>query len=55
MRTKCISSDFSERTGASFKMACMWKGRAKKALKNRFLQNLHRDITVRTQCDKDVA
>ena len=29
--------------------------RAKKALKNQFLQNLHRDITVRTQCDKDGA
>ena len=30
-------------------------GRRKKALKNPFLQNLHRDITVRTQCDKDGA
>ena len=29
--------------------------RVKKALKNQFLQNLHRDITVRTQCDKDGA
>ena len=36
-----------------FKMACMWKG--KKALKNPFLQNIHRDITVTTQCDKDGA
>ena len=33
-------------------MACM-KGRGKKALKNRFIQNLHQHITVRTQCDKD--
>ena len=24
--TKCTSTDFWERTGASFKMACMWKG-----------------------------
>ena len=24
--TKCISSEFWERTGASFKMACIWKG-----------------------------
>ena len=29
------------------------KGRGKKALKNRFIQNLHQHITVRTQCDKD--
>ena len=27
VRTKCIFSDFWERTGASFKMACMWKGK----------------------------
>ena len=33
-------------------MACM-KGGGKKALKNRFIQNLHQHITVRTQCDKD--
>ena len=26
VRTKCIFSDFWERTGATFKMACMWKG-----------------------------
>ena len=25
VRTKCIFSDFWERTGASFEMACMWK------------------------------
>ena len=30
-------------------------GRGKKALKIPFLQNLHRDITVRKQCDKDGA
>ena len=24
--TKCTSTDFWKRTGASFKMACMWKG-----------------------------
>ena len=29
--------------------------RGNKALKNQFLQNLHQDITVRTQCDKDGA
>ena len=51
--TKCISFNFWERTGASFKM---WHvcGRGKKAFtKNPCLQNLHRDITVRTQCDKN--
>ena len=35
-------------------MACMWKGEESIG-KNPFLQNLHRDITVRTQCDKDGA
>ena len=30
VRTTCIFSDFWERTGASFKMAWMWKFRAKK-------------------------
>ena len=30
VRTTCIFSDFWERTGASFKMACMWKFRVKK-------------------------
>ena len=30
-------------------------GRGKKALKNPFLQHIHRDITVNTQCDKDGA
>ena len=29
-RTTCIFSDFWERIGASFKMACMWKFRAEK-------------------------
>ena len=51
--TKCISSNFWERAGASFKMACMWKG--EKAFKKSVLQNLHRDITVRTQYDNDGA
>ena len=26
VRTECISSDFWEKTGASFKMASVWKG-----------------------------
>ena len=47
--TKCIFVHFWERTGASFKMACMWKG--KEVLKNPFLQNLHRDTSLRTQCN----
>ena len=49
VRTKCIFSDFCERTGASFKIC----ERGKKVLKTPFLQNLHRDITFRTQCDKE--
>ena len=53
VRTTCIFSDNWERTGASFKMACMWKG--KKAQNNPFFQNLDRDITLRTQGDKDGA
>ena len=31
----------------------MYVKRGKKELKNPFLQNLHRDITFRTQCDKE--
>ena len=27
VRTKCIFSDFWERTGASFKIECTWKGK----------------------------
>ena len=30
VRTACIFSDFKERTGASYKMACMWTFRAEK-------------------------
>ena len=44
----CISSDVWERTGASYKMACVWKGE-ESIKKQPFLRNLHRDITVRTQ------
>ena len=51
VRTTCISSDYWERTGTSFKS----QGRGKNALNNPFFQNLHRDITVRTQFDKDNA
>ena len=51
LRTKCIFPDFWERTGASVKIECMWKGEV--SIKNPFLQNLHRDITFRTQCDKE--
>ena len=54
VRTKCISFDFWEKTigRVSKRQVC---GRGKKALKNPFLQNLHRDITVRMQFDKDGA
>ena len=51
---KCTSTDFWERTGASFKMAYMWKGEDS-IEKNLFFENSHRDITVRAQYDKDGA
>ena len=51
VRTKCIFSDFGERTVVSFKIECMWKG--EESLKNPFLQNLHQHITFRTNCDKE--
>ena len=51
VRTKCIFSEFWERTGASFKIECMWKG--EESIKKSVLQNLHRDITFRIQCDKE--
>ena len=54
VRSNCTSSDFWESTGASFKMACMWKGE-ESFKKNPFLQNFQRDITARTQWDKDNA
>ena len=39
----------------SLRFSALKCGRGKKSLKNPFLQNLHRDITVRKQCDKDGA
>ena len=48
--TKCIFSDFWEKTGQVSKWRVCERG--KKVLKNLFIQNLHCDITVRTQCDK---
>ena len=39
----------------SLRFSALKCGRGKKSLKNPFLQNLHRDIIVRTQCDKDGA
>ena len=39
----------------SLRFSALKCGREKKSLKNPFLQNLHRDITVRKQCDKDGA
>ena len=50
VRTKRIFSDFWERTGVSFKIECMWNG--EESIKKSVLQNL-RDITLRTQCDKE--
>ena len=39
----------------SLRFSALKCGRGKKSLKNPFLQNLHRDITFGTQCDKDGA
>ena len=39
----------------SLRFSALKCGRVKKSLKNPFLQNLHRDITVRKQRDKDGA
>ena len=52
VRTKRIFSDFWERTGASFKIECMWKGE-ESIKKNPILQNLHRDVTFMPLCDKE--
>ena len=44
VRTKWISSDFWERTGASFKMAYMWKGQEgilKKSVVTEFTSRYH--------------
>ena len=43
VRTKYIFSDFWERTGASFKMACMWKGEEsiKKSVFTEFASSYH--------------
>ena len=37
VHTKRIFSDFWERTGASFKIECMWKG--EESIKKSFFQN----------------
>ena len=53
---KCAQHAFSlifERGLAEFQNGIYVRG--KKALNNPFFQNLHRDITVMTQCDKDDA
>ena len=39
----------------SLRFSALKCGRGEKSLKNPFLQNLHGDITVRKQCDKDGA
>ena len=50
VRTKCRFLDFERGLGRVLKKNVCERG--KKVLKNPFLQNLHRDITFRTQCDK---
>ena len=51
VRTKCISPIFERGLGRDSKWHVCERG--KKVKKKSFLQNLHRDITVRTQCDKE--
>ena len=48
---KCASNAFSPIFERRLGRVSKWNG--KKALKNPFLPNLHRDITFRTQCDKE--
>ena len=49
--TKCIFLDFLREDWGEFQNRICERG--KKVLKNPFLQNLHRDISFRTQCDKE--
>ena len=57
MRRKCAPHAFPPIFERGLGRVSKWHvcERGKKALKNPFFQNLHRDITVRTQCDKDGA
>ena len=52
--TTCVSSDFWERTGTSFKVACLWKGQ--KALKIRFYR-IYIEISQlgRTESQSEIA
>ena len=54
---KCAQNAFPPIFERGLGRVSKWQvcGRGKKELKNPFLQNLHRDITVRMQCDKDGA
>ena len=51
VRTKNNFSIFGRGLGRDSKWHVCERG--KKVIKNSFLQNLHRDITVRTQCAKE--
>ena len=44
---RCLREDWGELQNR------MYRKEGKKVLKNPFLQNLQRDITFRTQCDKE--
>ena len=54
---KCAPHAFSPIIERRLERVSKWHvcGRGKKALDKPFFQNLHRDITDRTQCDKDGA
>ena len=51
VRTKRIFPNFLREDWGEFQNRISERG--KKVLKNPFLQNLYRDITFRTQCDKE--
>ena len=53
---KCAPHAFSPIIKTGLGRVSKWQvcGRGKKAQNNPFFQNLHRDITVWTECDKDV-
>ena len=52
VRTKCFFSDFEREEWGEFQNRMYVKG-GRKYEKNSSFQHLHRDITFRTQCDKE--
>ena len=51
VRTKCTFLDFGEKTGASFKIECMRKG--KESIQKSVLTEFTSTYPIWTQCDKE--